>query len=55
MSIQKVIHKADDDIDKVLDPSKIRFGMSKRDIEELKSEEKKKRKKPAKNWKPPVH
>jgi hypothetical protein len=43
------------DIDKCLDPSKIRFGMSKREIEELRNEEKKKRKKLSKNWKPAAH
>lgn len=52
--MQKVVPKPHDDIDKVFDPSRIRFGMSKREIEDLKAEEKK-RKKPAKNWRPPVH
>jgi hypothetical protein len=29
--------------------------MSKKEIEELRAEEKKKRNKPPKNWQPPVH
>ena len=43
------------DIDQCLDPSKIRFGMSKREIEELKAEEKRKKKKLAKSFRPTIH
>jgi hypothetical protein len=45
----------ENDIDKVFDPSKVRFGMSKREVEELKAEERKKKKKLPKNWKPAIH
>jgi hypothetical protein len=43
------------DLDKELDPKRLRFGMTSAQIEEIKRAEKVRRKKIAKSWKPTVH
>lgn len=46
---------AQDDLDVELDPNKIRFGMSRKEREELEADEKRKKKKLPKNWRSQVH
>ena len=43
------------DLDKELDPKRLRFGMTPAQIEEIKRIEKQRRKKLAKSWRPEGH
>jgi hypothetical protein len=47
--------KIKSDLDKELDPKRLRFGMTPTQIEEIKRAEKARRKKLAKGWKPIEH